>query len=236
MSGGLERALAKSSNQMGGFVCWRRPSSWSCRPLAHPFSSVSTPFDVWSGCILCQCSEPSSRVSSYVVQSFGQYTSWLWSLVAKLQGRKRRSSVPQQIPLNHSGRILCPLQKRCTTSFPTMCILTIKCGKNLLPQCAKSWIVVLGNHEDRLWSKSDKFTPVLCGNLLRFLISMAIQRRHPLCQGDCKNAFCQGILPPEEVTIVRPPSGDPNADPQEYGFSCILSMVYTKALITGMTK
>jgi len=45
---------------------------------------------------------------------------------------------------------------------------------------------------------------------------MAVQHRRPLRQGNCKDAFCQGILPPEEVTIVCPPSGDPDADPQEY--------------------
>jgi hypothetical protein len=33
---------------------------------------------------------------------------------------------------------------------------------------------------------------------------------------NCKNAFCQGILPPEEVTIVCPPSGDPDIDPHKY--------------------
>jgi hypothetical protein len=92
----------------------------------------------------------------------------------------------------------------------------IKRDKNLLPQHAKSWIVVLGNHKDRLRSKLEKFAPVLCGNLLCFLISMAVQKRCPLCQGDCKNAFCQGILHSEEVTVVRPPSCDPDADPQEY--------------------
>jgi hypothetical protein len=31
-----------------------------------------------------------------------------------------------------------------------------------------------------------------------------------------KNAFCQGILPAEETTIVRPPSGDPDASKDEY--------------------
>jgi hypothetical protein len=45
---------------------------------------------------------------------------------------------------------------------------------------------------------------------------MAVEKRCPLRQGDCKNAFCQGILPEEEVTIVRPPSGDPNIEPGEY--------------------
>jgi hypothetical protein len=45
---------------------------------------------------------------------------------------------------------------------------------------------------------------------------MAVKKRCLLCQGDCKNAFCQGALPPEEVTIVRPPLGDPEAEPNEY--------------------
>jgi hypothetical protein len=97
-----------------------------------------------------------------------------------------------------------------------MCVLTIKRDENLLPHCAKSRIVVLSNHKNRVWSKSDKYAPVLRGGSLRFLVSMAIQQRRPLCEGDCKNAFCQGILPPEEVTIVCPPSDHPDADPQEY--------------------
>jgi hypothetical protein len=43
-----------------------------------------------------------------------------------------------------------------------------------------------------------------------------VEKHHPLRQGDCKNAFCHGILPPKETTILRPPSGDPESDPQEY--------------------
>ena len=100
--------------------------------------------------------------------------------------------------------------------IPTMCVLTIKKDKNLRPLRAKSRIVIFGNHEDRVWKKSDKFAPVLCQDLLRFLTSMAIASRRPLRQGDCKNAFCQGILPPDKITIVRPPSGDPEASTDEY--------------------
>ncbi len=58
--------------------------------------------------------------------------------------------------------------------------------------------------------------PVLRQDSLRFLTSLAVQKRRALRQGDCKNAFCQGVLPPEEITIVRPPSGDPDANPTEY--------------------
>ncbi len=45
---------------------------------------------------------------------------------------------------------------------------------------------------------------------------MTVAKHHPLCQGNCKNAFCQGVLPDNEITIVRPPSGDPEAEPNEY--------------------
>ena len=85
-----------------------------------------------------------------------------------------------------------------------------------MPLRAKSRIVVLGNHENRDWSKSDRFAPVLRFKSLRFLVSMSTQHCRALKQGDCKNAFCQGILPAEETTIVRPPSGDPDASKDKY--------------------
>ena len=46
-------------------------------------------------------------------------------------------------------------------AIPTMCVLTIKPDKMLRPHRAKARIVVLGNHEDRIWTKSDKYAPVL---------------------------------------------------------------------------
>jgi len=107
-------------------------------------------------------------------------------------------------------------EKGAPKAIPTMCVLTIKKDEQLLPLRAKSRIVVLGNRETREWSKSDRFAPVLRFDSLRFLVSLAVQHRRGLKQGDCKNAFCQGILPPEEVTIVRPPSGDPDAGKDEY--------------------
>jgi hypothetical protein len=107
-------------------------------------------------------------------------------------------------------------EKGVPKAIPTMCVLTVKHNENLNPLPAKSPIVILGNHEDRICSKSKRFAPVLRGDSLRFLVSMAVKKRRPLRQGDCKNAFCQGVLPPKEVTIVRPPSGDPVAEPNEY--------------------
>ncbi len=84
-----------------------------------------------------------------------------------------------------------------------------------MPLRAKSRIVVLGNR-DCEWSKSNQFAPVLCFDSLCYLVSLAVQHCPGLKQGDCKNAFCQGILPPEEVTIIWPPLGDPDAAKDEY--------------------
>jgi hypothetical protein len=45
---------------------------------------------------------------------------------------------------------------------------------------------------------------------------MAVEQQGTLQQGNCKNAFCQGILPPDEITIIKPPIGDPDAKKDEY--------------------
>ena len=44
---------------------------------------------------------------------------------------------------------------------------------------------------------------------------MAVKQRRTLKQGDIKNAFCNGDLPPEEVTVVRLPIGDPSTAKNE---------------------
>ncbi len=84
------------------------------------------------------------------------------------------------------------------------------------PHCAKSCIIVLRNHKERIWLKSDKYAPVLRPDTTHLIVSMAVEQQHILQQGNCKNAFCQGILPPNKITIVKPPIGDPDAKKDEY--------------------
>jgi hypothetical protein len=93
-------------------------------------------------------------------------------------------------------------KKGAPKAIPMMCVLTVKRDENLNPLRTKSWIIVLGNHKNHVWSKSDRFAPILRSNSLQFVVSMAVKKHRPLCQGDCKKNFCQGILPPKEVTIV----------------------------------
>jgi hypothetical protein len=47
-------------------------------------------------------------------------------------------------------------------------------------------------------------------------ISMAVKKHCTLNQGDCKNAFCQGILLDNKITIIKPPIGDRDAEKDEY--------------------
>ena len=61
-------------------------------------------------------------------------------------------------------------------AIPTMCVLTIKLDEMLRPHRAKSRILVLGNHKERIWTKSEKYAPVLCPDTLRLIVSMAVQR------------------------------------------------------------
>jgi hypothetical protein len=114
------------------------------------------------------------------------------------------------------GKYCALCKKGAPKAIPMMCVLTVKCDENLNHLRAKSQIVVLGNHKDSDWSKCKWFAPVLRSNSLWFLVSMAVKKCHPLRQRNFKNAFCQSILPLEEVTIVQPPLGDPEAEPNEY--------------------
>ena len=92
-----------------------------------------------------------------------------------------------------------------------MCVLAIKRDKNMNPDRAKARIVVLGNLESRYWQKSKKHAPVLQCSSLRLLASMATESCRVLKQGDCNNAFCSAKLPDSKVTIIKPPSGDPDS-------------------------
>ena len=94
---------------------------------------------------------------------------------------------------------------RKATAIPTMNIFTIKPDMDGNPNRAKSSIVVLGNLEQQIWSQEDKYTPILSSNVFQLLVSMAVSDGHYLKQVDCKNAFCNGILPEDESCIVNHP-------------------------------
>jgi hypothetical protein len=100
----------------------------------------------------------------------------------------------------------------------------------------KNHAFVLGNHEDRVWTKPEKYAPVLRPDSMCLMVSMTTEHRCILNQGDCKNAFCQGSLAKDEITIVKPAIGNPDAKKDEYwllkrtlyGLRCSPRHLYTK--------
>ena len=78
---------------------------------------------------------------------------------------------------------------------------------------------ILGNFEDRLYQKSQRYAPVLKYISPRLLTAKAVGDKLILQQGDCKNAFCNATLPDNEVTFKRPPIVDPAFQEDDY---CLL--------------
>jgi hypothetical protein len=79
--------------------------------------------------------------------------------------------------------------------IPTMNVQTVKKDEDGLPVQAKARILVLGNLEETIWSKSNVHAPVIQKESDRILTTMAVKRGRIQKQGDCKSAFCHPILP-----------------------------------------
>jgi hypothetical protein len=108
------------------------------------------------------------------------------------------------------------LQKQYTDNYshiqviPLMAIQMVKPNKNRDPNCAKTQVVALGNHEDIIWDKSNKFGPILRDKSSQVMTSLAVQSgRREKQEGDCKNAFCQSYWPKDETIIITPPKECP---------------------------
>jgi hypothetical protein len=76
---------------------------------------------------------------------------WLQSYYEEKRGIQSLATY-QKITL---GKYRALWEKGAPEAIPTMYVLTIKKDKILLLLGAKRHIVVLGNHKDRVWSKSD---------------------------------------------------------------------------------
>jgi hypothetical protein len=93
--------------------------------------------------------------------------------------------------------------------IPSMSVQTVKQDDRGDPVRAKTRVVALGNFEDIVWEKSNKYTLVLRDESSQLMTSMAVENGRREKQGDYKNAFVQSYLPDNEKIIVRPPKGCP---------------------------
>ena len=97
-----------------------------------------------------------------------------------------------------------------------MFVLVVKNDKYGKLLRAKSLIVVLGHFKDRLYQKSQCYASVLKYSSLHLLTAKSLGDKRIIQQGDCKNAFCNATLPDDEVTVIRPPIGNPYFQEDEY--------------------
>ena len=102
------------------------------------------------------------------------------------------------------------LKKTCKAHLlPTMAISVIKRDGNGTPSRAKYRIVVLGNLDPHGWEKHECFAPVLTQYELRLLLHLAVEQSCIPKVGDVSQAFCQALLPEEEIYVCKPPPGCP---------------------------
>jgi hypothetical protein len=90
------------------------------------------------------------------------------------------------------------------SAIPSMNIFTIKTDLEGWPKQVKSRIVVLGNKDPVDWSKADCYTPVVSQPIVHLMTALAIQTQTTLKQAECKNTFCNSVLPNDEPTVICP--------------------------------
>ena len=97
-----------------------------------------------------------------------------------------------------------------------MCVLVVKHDKDGKPSRAMSRIVILGNFEDKLYEKSQRYAPVPKYSSLSLLSAKCVGDKRVIQQGDCKHTFCNAHLPDDEKMAIIPPVGDPAYNKDEY--------------------
>eukprot|EP00957_Ditylum_brightwellii_P044942 3408708-Ditylum_brightwellii.AAC.1 len=70
--------------------------------------------------------------------------------------------------------------------------------------------------KDRSWEKEEVYAPMITQTQACLLVPMAVSNKQVLKQADCRNAFCHGVLPEDEIVIVRPLAGCPVSKPGTY--------------------
>eukprot|EP00804_Cyclotella_cryptica_P023774 CCRYP_011152-RA/>CCRYP_011152-RA protein AED:0.31 eAED:0.31 QI:0/0/0/1/1/1/2/0/815 len=205
--------IFKRSPQLKKIACFLRPNSSNNAPSASHVSAAN---------LLHLC--PPSLAKALHPTNPDRHI-WLASYHEEKEGLEAHDvyetiSKKDYLHLRRTGRI--------GKALPSMCVFIIKHDKDDNPVRAKSRIVVLGNFEDRIYEKSQRYAPVLKYSSLRLLLAKSIRAKRVLQQGDCKNAFCDANLPEDEATIVKPPVGDPAFSNNEY--------LYLKKTLYGLCR
>jgi hypothetical protein len=106
----------------------------------------------------------------------------------------------------------------------------------------KCHIVILGNHDNHIWSKSSTAAPVMSQLELQFLTALAISQKRVLKNCDVKQAIVQSSLLDNEVYFVKPRKGCPQSAPGTYwrlirslyGLQCAPKLWFKKPHLRSM--
>ena len=148
--------------------------------------------------------------------SSGQITFRLWHLNVQLLRRKGFYHINGHLRHTYVSAISCLLWERCSLSDSYYVRPYHQTGQDDESGSRQLSHCLMLKSQRQTWLKPDKFAPILCPDTMCLIVSMAIERHRTLQQSNCKNAFFQGILPLDEITIIRPPIGDPYAKKDEY--------------------
>ena len=116
-----------------------------------------------------------------------------------------------------------------------MCVLAVKTDRDGKPNRAKSRIVVLGNHEDRVYSKSKRYAPVLKYDSLRLLTAKAVSQRRVLQQATARMRSAMLHYPKTKPLSSALQQETPPSIMTNSGSSAKRCMVYDAAPNTGTT-
>ena len=83
-------------------------------------------------------------------------------------------------PINKQQYLALRCQVTISKALPCMCVLVIKPNKDGNPHHVKSHIIVLGNFEDQIYFKADKYAPVLGYSSVHLLAVQACTSRRTL--------------------------------------------------------
>jgi hypothetical protein len=134
------------------------------------------------------------------------------------------------------GKYCALWEKGSPKAIPTMCVLTIKKDKNLFPLQAKSCIVVLENHEDRIWSKLDRFALVLHGDLSITLSVLRWKNGTRFVRAIARMPFIRASCLQTKLGLCVPQPGNWKLNPTNIGSYRRLSTAFFVAHVIGTTR
>ena len=127
-------------------------------------------------------------------------------------------------------------EKGAPCAIPTMSVLTIKKDENLRSLRAKSRIVVLGNHEDRIWKRARSLLPSFDRIPFAFLPAWRWLLAVLFVRATVRMPFAKAFFRPMKSLSSVLPAAIPKQHQTNIGFSSVPFTACAAALGTGTIK